>query len=352
MKHIGWFLPFAILHAVGCERVKPLATGEDDEIIVFADDATWHALETTLRMVFEDTVYTPQPERWFNLRRMPVEQFNNYETHKNRIIIAPTDGEGPVAEYVRSALSPEVKTMVDEGKEFVIVKYDTRARGQLLMFLTAPSLPALDASMRARAVDLLYYFRNMSLKRELAGLEAARRYHKVDIEQRLLKQYGWTMYVQHDYLVAIDSAEARFFWMRRATPTDMERWIFVHWIPTDDPSILTDRFVLALRDSLTRRFLRTIDDAAHVEIAPYYLEIQQTDFLGRFAYEVRGNWRFSDRSGGGPFVSYAFYDTVTQRIYLIDGSIFAPRVEKKKLILQVDGILHTFRTEPQAIAQQ
>ncbi|MFQ5799653.1 MAG: DUF4837 family protein, partial [Bacteroidota bacterium] len=61
-------------------------------------------------------------------------------------------------------------------------------------------------------------------------------------------------------------------------------------------------------------------------------------------FEMRGLWRFSDQSGGGPFVNYTFYDEPSRRIYAIDGSIFAPRYEKKELILQVDALTHTFQT--------
>ncbi|WP_143714117.1 DUF4837 family protein, partial [Candidatus Kryptonium thompsonii] len=42
--------------------------------------------------------------------------------------------------------------------------------------------------------------------------------------------------------------------------------------------------------------------------------------------------------------SYVFYDSTQKRISFLDGSIFAPRYEKKNLIFQIDAILHTFQT--------
>lgn len=329
-----------------CETPKLPATGGDDEIIVFADSTTWAALERTLRTVFEDTVHTPIPERWFTLRRVDFSEFGQYEKQKNRIIVAPLHGEGAVGEYVRNSLDPKVRALVEEGKEFFFTKFDSHARNQLLMFLTGRDFSALSASLELHAADLLYYFQNMVMKREAAALMNERRYHKKDIEKRLEERYHWTMTIQHDYYVAIDSAESRFFWIRRATPADMERWIFVHWVEAPDPAILTDRFVLGLRDSLTREFLQTVDNNAYVQIAPYYLSIEKVNFLDRFAYETRGNWRFSDKSGGGPFINYTLYDEGTKRIYMLDASIFAPRVEKKKLLWQVDALLRTFRTIP------
>lgn len=329
--------------AASCGDVKIAATGHDDEILVFADDSTWAELKQTVLNTFQDTVRTPQPEAWHTVKRIPFADFSRYETQMNRIILAPLNGTGDVSDQMRKSLEPSVQRLVLDGKEFVFNKYDSNAREQLLMFLCAADLPSLKSAIEAKSTDLLYYFKNMSLKRELSDLAAERSYQKREIERSLLDRYGWTMTIPHDYFVAIDSADGNFFWIRRATPSDLERWIFVYRLDAPDPSVLTDRFARELRDSLTKNYLRTVADDAYVEIAPYNLEVQNVSFLGRFTYEMRGNWRFSDKSGGGPFVNYTFYDEPGRKIFLLDASIFAPRVEKKKLILQVDAILHTFR---------
>lgn len=343
MTRIMFTLIAVPLLLLSCGEIKIKAIGDDEEIIVFADDDTWAALESILREVLQDTVRTPIPEAWYTLRRVPFEEWGKYEQHMNRVVAAPLSGTGQVAEFMRNSLEPSVRQMVNDGKEFMFNKYDSRARGQILMFLTAADLVTLKGAIENQRTEILYSFEQMSLRREQAALAAERAYHKKDIERSLFEKYQWTMTVQHDYHVAIDSAAGSFFWVRRANPTDMERWIFVHWRPVSDPSILDESFVLAWRDSVTKAYLRTLDDEAHVEVAPYNLRIENVNFLGRFAYETRGNWRFSDKSGGGPFVNYAFYDEKGKRLYMLDGSIFAPRVTKRDLILQVDAILHTFK---------
>ncbi len=332
------------LWLLSCEAGKLPAVGKDDEIVVFADDTTWNALEPTLRSVFEDTLYTPQPEQWFELHRNPFDLYSAFESQKNRIIIGALDGDGPVSRFLVNALDSTVRREVVEGREFVINRYDGNAKGQIQMFLVAPTLNDLETSMNDRAADLLYFFQRMSLRRELSAIEAESRYHKKDIERDLMRRYQWSMTIQHDYWVATDTSEARFFWVRRANPADLERWIFVSWWDDANPAVMTDAWVMAARDSITARYYRTLQDDEYVEIAPYYLQFQTIEFLGRYAIEMRGCWRFSDHSGGGPFVTYAFYDEPSRRIYLIDGSVFAPRVTKRSLIVQVDGLLHTFRT--------
>ncbi|MEX2189300.1 MAG: DUF4837 family protein [Bacteroidota bacterium] len=343
MKHLVFVLAAFSLLLQSCGEVKLKALGDDEEILVFADDDAWQALEPVLREVLQDTVRTPIPETWYVLRRVPFEEWAQYEKHMNRIVVAPLAGEGPVSGHMRSSLEPAVQQLVHDDKEFMFNKYDSHARGQILMFLTASDMVTLKAAIENQRSEILYSFQQMSIRREQAALASERAYHKKDIEQSLLQKYGWTMIIQHDYHVAIDSSGGRFFWVRRANPSDMERWIFVHWRPVSDPSALTESFVLAWRDSITQSYLRTIGDDAHVQIAPYHLKIENVNFLGRYAFETRGNWRFSDKSGGGPFVNYAFYDEASKRFYMLDGSIFAPRVTKRDLILQVDAILHTFK---------
>ncbi|MGH2568303.1 MAG: hypothetical protein ACRDGA_08190, partial [Bacteroidota bacterium] len=53
------FCATTALLSSGCEKGKVLATGQEDEIVVFADTTTWTALQPLLRATFEDTVFTP-----------------------------------------------------------------------------------------------------------------------------------------------------------------------------------------------------------------------------------------------------------------------------------------------------
>jgi len=48
---------------------------------------------------------------------------------------------------------------------------------------------------------------------------------------------------------------------------------------------------------------------------------------------------------GGPFVNYVFYDEDTKRLYMLDGSVYAPKYFKRNLIQQMDVTLQSFRTE-------
>jgi hypothetical protein len=245
-------------------------------------------------------------------------------------------------------LDSNVFSLAESGEEFVFNKYDMWAYNQLVMILTSPDMKSLIQNISDNRDDLLYYFQKISNKRLYKSLYNAK-YEKRDIEAKLLNDYGWIIYVQADFLLAKDAPEDNFVWLRRAAHTDMERWIFVHWIENASPSLLNADSIVAIRDRLTKKYYKTMDNSAHVivadEQAPFNLIVSEVNFNNKYALMTQGFWRFSNHGGGGPFISYTFYDEKTSRIYIVDGSIFAPKYYKKKLIQQVDVTLQSFITE-------
>jgi hypothetical protein len=215
------------------------------------------------------------------------------------------------------------------------------------MILTAKDINSLKSFIDSNKDNLLYYFREASNKRMAKGLYNTR-FEQRDIEARLLKDYGWMLYVQADYQVAMEIPEENFVWLRRGINTDIEKWIFVHWIENSTPEFLNIDSISAERNRVTKKFYRTSDDTTFVVL--YHDSIAVTmntevNFNDRYALMTQGLWRFNDNSGGGPFINYTFYDEETGRTYMLDGSIFAPKYYKKSLIQQVDVLLHSFKTE-------
>ena len=118
---------------------------------------------------------------------------------------------------------------------------------------------------------------------------------------------------------------------------------------TELPIYLNRDSVFAIRNRITKKFYRTADDSGYVEITKNYsnyrIKTQEVNFLNRYALWTQGLWNMNIGGMGGPFVNYTFYDEPTKRLYMLDGSIYAPKFYKKKLIQQVDVLLHSFLTE-------
>lgn len=336
-------LSFVVLFT-NCESNKRLAIGMEDEIIVLADSTEYVELEGNLQKVFGKVIYTPQPENLFRLRRGTVNALDSYKSLKNLLIIAPLNSGTYTSQYLQSILDSSVTHLVNTDSVYQINRHDLWAKNQLVMILTAPTMERLNERLLEDQENLLYQFRkasNSRLEKSIYNED----FEQPEIEAQLLQDYGWTIYVQADYKLAKNAPEDNFVWTRRSPGTDMERWIFIHWIENATPEWLTIDSVSAIRNRLTEKYYRTFNDSAYVQIADDYQTSREMDFNGRYALMTQGLWRMDDKSMGGPFINYIFYDEETRRIYMVDGSIYAPKYYKKQIIQQVDVTLHSFLTE-------
>lgn len=343
----------SILLITGCSDVKLPALGAEDEIIVVADSSDYLQLQESLSAVFCKIIKTPQNEQLYNLKRINYEKLSLYKQRKNLVIISPLNSETEIAKYVKTILDPKVAEKVNAGEEFVFNKYDLWARNQIVMIMASPDIESLNRNILKEQDNLLYYVQNLSNKRIAESLYNDQ-YEKKDIEGKLLKNYGWMIYVQADYLLAKEVPEDNFVWLRRSPGTDMERWLFVHWIENASPNLLNADSVFAIRDKITKKYYKTMDDTSYVTSVDMddYKFVSEVNFLGRYALMTNALWKMSDNSMGGPFINYTFYDEKTHRIYMLDGSIFAPKFEKKKLIQQMDVTLQSFLTESEIPAER
>lgn len=347
-KYLNYLIlpTFVFLIFLNACNIKRNAIGHEDLIYVFADTTEYYELEPVLHQVFGKVIYTPQSESLFELKRTPISLIEKYQYNKNILIIAPFKSGTYTSNYIESILAPDVKKLVEDGDQFVILKRDLWAKNQLVMILTSPDIETLKSNILSDHENLLYQFQNISDQRLFKSLYNPS-YEKTKTEAELLRDYGWIIYVQADFHLAKSDPDENFAWIRRAPGSDMERWIFVHWIENASPSFLHPDSIVKVRNRLTEKFYRTSDDSAYVEIADDNFESREVNFNGKYAINIQGLWRMTDQYMGGPFVSYTFFDEDTKRIYMLDGSIYAPKYYKKKLIQQVDVTLHSFKTKAQ-----
>lgn len=323
---------------------KKKAKGPEDEIHVVADSMEFLQIKDALKETFGKVIHTPQPEELFEIKRHSVNNIELLKLKKNILITAPINSGSNTSKYIQSIIDSTVKQMILDDSVFVINKYNLWAQDQILMILSSKDIKSLRTKILEKKDDLFYYFREASNKRLAKGLYNVK-YEQTDIEAHLLDKYGWMMYIQADYQLAIENQEDNFVWLRRGVNTDMERWVMVHWIENSSPEFLNVDSISKVRDELTSKYYRTTDDKAYVELYDEYKMNSEVNFNDKYALMTQGLWRFNDLSMGGPFINYTFYDEESRRIYMLDASILAPKYMKKSIIQQVDVLLHSFKTE-------
>ncbi|MFQ5674807.1 MAG: DUF4837 family protein [bacterium] len=320
---------------VGCVK-KPVGVGTETSLFVVADSENWQEMEATFKDVFENVIMTPQPERVFEIHWISPENFSQYATRKNIVIVGILDSEGEINAKVSGMLSADVKNKVMDGSAFVFPKENPWADQQLLVVLAGNSVDELKAKMMENREYLYGLFEKKLIEETTEQMFS--QFEQEDLADTLLEKYGWTLRIQHDYILNIDRPQDRFVMLRRSLP-GRERWLFVHWIEAADPAMITEEWALQTRDRLTRKFYE--NDFIDRE-RTHSTEI---DFLGRSTLLLEGLWANDDKVTGGPFRNYSFYDQATGRIYMIDVAVWYPANLKEPFLRQLDIMAHTFKTE-------
>ena len=334
-----------------CDSSRRPATGFEDEIYVVADSLEFEELKLALQSAFEIEINTPMPEKLFTIKRVSSNQIEKVKRKKNILIIAPLNSDSYTSQYIKSIVDTGIQKRLETENDFIVSKYDLWAKNQLVTVLSAPSMQELEFKVLKNKDNLLFAYQKISDKRLKESLYSPR-YERKAIEGLLLRDHGWLIYVQADYKLAKNDSENNFVWLRRSPGSDMERWIFIHWIDNATPEYLNVDSIKSIRNRITKKFYQVRDDSAYVVLVDSFYTTSEINFNERYALYTQGLWDLNIKGMGGTFINYTFYDDKSKRLYMLDGSIFAPKYFKRNLIQQVDVILQSFLTKDEISADR
>jgi hypothetical protein len=345
MKKIFLFLfSIVVLLILGsCEPSSKLAHGPEDEIIVVADSSEFETLKIPLQDIFEKIIYTPQPEKLFNLKRISLNEIENYQTNKNVILLAPLNSSSNTSKFIKALIDSSNTMKMIFDHDFMIPKYNLWAKNQLVMILTAPDIQQLELGLIRNKENILNSFHKISDKRLYECLYDSK-FEKRNTEGMLLKYYGWIIYVPSDFTLAENKPKENFICLKNSSGKDMRNRIFVHWIDNASPAYLNEDSVRTIRNRLTNMYYKTPGVSSFIRIGKDNCINDEVTFDGRYALLTQGLWE-NTKEMQGPFINYIFFDVNTKRIYMVDGSINAPDYYKRNLIQQMDVMLQSFKTK-------
>ena len=310
--------------------------GSDHQIRVVADSLIWQQAEPILRDILEKVEYTPQPEKVFKIIKADL---NNFKRFKNIIFLSTFDAKDEISNSINSNLSENARRKVETGN-IIFVKQNEWANYQMIMFLIGNDLPSLLNRIEEQRSEIFFQFDNYWNEFHKDILFHYK--EKKDIEQHLLKNYGWMIRVPNDFNLEIQSAKDRFVMFLRNIPP---RWLSIYWIEAIDPSIITKEWCIAQRNEIGKKFY----EGETLEEKYEEVRAEEVIFLNRRALKLKGLWKNADDAAdpaGGPFRLYCFFDEPTERIYFIDMHLFYPEFKKRKLhyFRQMEIVANTFKT--------
>ncbi|MBQ0735346.1 DUF4837 family protein [Aquimarina celericrescens] len=292
------------------------SVGKINELSVVIDNDLWKGkIGDTIRKYFGAEVPgLPQEEPLFSMRQMPVEAFSGL-ARKNRTFLWIKNGE-------------------KSGYTVLNNKYAT------------PQVGAVISGTGNEIIDLIRkHHETIISKYKVTETKEKQKRIRKSLEKipQLPEKLGITLKIPTAYRVAIE--EDSFFWIRKDIPQgSMNLMIYELPLGTVTKDSNTVSSIIKMRDSIGAKKIPTevgnfVTEEAY---APYLYE---TTLDGRFTFETKGTWEIKDRFMAGPFVNYVIEDTPNNRLVVLEGFVFAPSVNKRDNMFELEAIMKSIKFE-------
>ena len=325
------FLFLLCLLIFGCAGKKD-SLGTDDEIRVICSKIDEPVIKDYLASVFDDTIYTPEPEPLFKLIFSRPERYEDLKEYAQVIIAAVNrDSTNPGYRLLKKLL-PEGQLNNSEDDNPVLLTRDLHAKDQVYAVINASNKEHL----------FNYLDKNKGLLRKhydeqfkLRGSRFLFNDNQTQIEEKIKEDYGWFLKIPWGWEVLRNEDKMNFFWMGSEYPY---RWMSIKW---DNGNNINDGL------SLGKQIWNfPINHYKSIRFNENRFKLDRIYFNDYKGWQCSGIWESMDSldAKGGPFYSYIFYDHHSDRTFHINTLVHNPGKSKAVYIRQMELIAKSFRS--------
>ncbi|MEK6481586.1 DUF4837 family protein [Catalinimonas sp. 4WD22] len=314
------------------------------------DSALWQGeLGDELRQTFLKAMPgLPQAEPYFSVKYVDPFKLNKVlRNAKNMLFVATLDNQSNAGRKMRSFFTKSSVERIEEDPNiYQFSKKDQFARGQEVLFLFGQSDEALIENLKDNRKEIRNHFHEVEIDRIQSDL------YKVNEKRRLnrtfLQEKGFYLRVPFGYeKVPLNDTTDNFIWIRNLGDK-ADRSIFVGYKAYTSEEEFKPENILDFREEIFSNQQISDDSSVFMTHQSWsstpLVEFDTVSFNGKYAIEARGQWKLSNDSRGGPFLSYTFVDEESGRLYYIEGFVYRPNEDKRAYIREIEAILKTFKT--------
>ncbi len=318
---------FSLLAIVACkqgeEAPKPQldtgayakSAGRPNGLTIVMDNRFWEgSIGEVLRRNLAAPVHgLPQEEPMFTIRQMPATAFKGF-ANKSRCFL-------------------KIETNKDVGFKVLKNKY---ARPQIGIVISGNTEEEINQEFLAHKSEIIQTFKNIELlnKQQLVK-------NPLDIK-KLDKNLGISLSAPNAYRVA--KASKDFYWLRRNISHGTLN-ITAYEVPVDffKDSLSIPQNIIRMRDTYGGDHVVVDEGGRFITEAAYSPYFQETNIANFDAYETRGTWEVKNKWMAGPFLNYVIKDTQKKRFLVLEGFVFAPSINKRDYMFELEAILKTVK---------
>lgn len=321
MRKIVGILIIAVL-LVSCkddasknQRILFDSEGKINDISVVIDNENWKGrLGEAIREVLTVPVYgLPQDEPTFNINQIPPQVFTDFITRTRTVL------------------------KIEMGKKAgMVIRDNVYAKPQKVILITGQTKDEVITLLKDNSAKIIETFRSIELAQRQNLIRKALYDSKV-IKEKL----GVSIEFNNAYRIAKD--DDNFFWLRRDIRTGTLN-IMLYELPHEaiqkNDSVINR--IVAIRDSIGKQHIEGPVEGSYMSTEMAYTPFHGETILdNKPTLETKGMWEVTNAFMSGPYINYAIEDKINKRWIVAEGFAFAPSVEKRDYMFELEAIIKT-----------
>lgn len=305
------------------------SSGNINHVSVVIDNELWKgSIGEAIRNVLAAPIYgLPQDEPMFTINQIPPSVFSGFVA-KNRTILK--------IEYSNQA--------------GITISDNVYAQPQKVIVISGKTKEDIINEINTNASKIVTTFRNEELAERLRQMNKSPHNYK-SIKEKL----GLTLQFPSAYRIA--KSTDNFFWIRKDITTGTNN-LMLFTVPFNDikrnDSLISQ--IIKIRDSVAKTHIKGRQDgeiSANGEKMESFMTtetayspfISETIINNKSTIQTKGLWDLKADFMGGPFINYAIEDKINKRWVIIEGFAFAPSVEKRDYMLELEAIIKSVKID-------
>lgn len=313
---------FVLIVIVSCKddksknkRILFDSEGRINHISVVIDNENWKGrLGEAVREVLTTPVYgLPQDEPTFNINQIPPHVFTDFITRTRTVL------------------------KIEMGKPLgIIIKDNVYAQPQKVILVTGKTKDEVIALLNENSNKIIETFKNIEL-RERQRLIRKSLFNAKAIKDKL----GINIEFPSAYRIAKE--DDNYFWIRRDINTGTLN-LMLFELPYDaiqkTDSVINR--IVAIRDSIGKKYIEGPVEGSYMTTEMAYTPFHGETILdNKPTLETKGMWEVKNAFMAGPYINYAIEDKLNKRWIVAEGFAFAPSVEKRDYMFELEAIIKT-----------
>ena len=322
MKNLGIFLVI-ISFLISCDsgnnkRVLSEANGRINNLLIVMKNSEWQGEigDELRKFIAEPVLGLPQPEAQFEVSQVPLESF------------------GSMFKASRSIL----KIGIADENSFTI-STDVYASPQKIITITGKNKQELKNVIQKNSASIISEFKDSDLR--AVRNKILKGYWKPSTIETFNKQ-GYTIKIPKNYSKVEDNGD--FVWYRYHLFGGNSMEVISYTIPITSEDDENGNNIVTNRDAIGEKYIPgQIEGSYMITEEAYTPHIFEVELDGKKAFETRGKWEVKNVYMAGPFLSYTVVDKPNNRLVVVEGFTYAPSINKRDYMFELEGILKTLK---------